>query len=165
MKRSPLHAALAKGVVSQVILAAGNFAVTLLLLRYTSNEQYGDYVLVFSGVLILASLQGALVGPAMVNRLNESGPAGRADLIGGLYAGQRWALPRVFGIAAAGLALLWSLKKLDSATTLLILVALAAAWTGLYRQFFRMISNAYRHATAALRADIAYAVLLLGGAA
>ena len=37
--------------------------------------------------------------------------------------------------------------------------------TGLYRQFFRMISNAYRHATAALRADIAYAVLLLGGAA
>ncbi len=165
VKRPPLPGALAKGVVSQVILAAGNFAVTLILLRYASNDQYGYYVLVFSGVLILASLQGALVGPAMVNRLNQLEPEGRSDLIGGLYAGQRWALMRVFGVCAACIAILWSIKKLDSATTWLTLVALTAAWAGLYRQFFRMVSNAYRNAAAALRGDLVYAVLLLCGAA
>lgn len=145
-------------------MSAGNFAVTLLLLRYASNDQYGYYVLVFNGVLMLASLQGALVGPAMVNRLNQLGPEGRSDLIGGLYAGQRWALIRVFGLCAACISILWSINKLDSPTTWLTLVALTAAWTGLYRQFFRMVSNAYRNATAALRGDLAYAVLLLCGA-
>jgi O-antigen/teichoic acid export membrane protein len=165
VKRPRLSGLLAKGVVSQVILAAGNFAVTLILLRYASNEQYGAYVLVFSGVLILASLQGALVGPAMVNRLNQLGPEGRADLIGGLYAGQRWALPRVFGVCVVGIAVVWSIKKFDSATTWLMLVALTGAWTGLYRQFFRMVSNAYRNAAAVLHADLAYAALLLCGAA
>jgi O-antigen/teichoic acid export membrane protein len=164
IKRPPLPGALAKGIVSQVILAAGNFAVTLILLRYASNDQYGYYVLVFSGVLVLASLQGALVGPAMVNRLNQLGPEGRSDLIGGLYAGQRWALMRVFGVSAACIAVLWSIRKLDSATTWLTLVALTAAWAGLYRQFFRMVSNAYRNATAALRGDLAYTALLLCGA-
>jgi O-antigen/teichoic acid export membrane protein len=165
VKRPPLTGLLARGVVSQVILAAGNFAVTLILLRYASNEQYGSYVLVFNAVLILASLQGALVGPAMVNRLNQLGPEGRADLIGGLYAGQRWALPRVFGACAAGIAILWSIRKFDSATTWLMVVALTAAWTGLYRQFFRMVANAYRNASATLRADVAYATLMLCGAA
>ena len=164
LKRPPLPGALAKGFVSQVILSAGNFAVTLLLVRYASNDQYGSYVLVFSGVLVLASLQGALVGPAMVNRLNQLAPEGRSDLIGGLYAGQRWALIRVFGTLAACIVILWSIKKIDAATTWLTLVALTAAWTGLYRQFFRMVSNAYRNATAAMRGDFAYTALLLCGA-
>jgi O-antigen/teichoic acid export membrane protein len=165
VKRPPLPGALAKGVISQGILSAANFAVTLILLRYASNDQYGYYVLVFSGVMIIASLQGALVGPAMVNRLNQLGPEGRADLIGGLHAGQRWALRRVLGVCAACIAILWSVKKLDSATTWLTLVALTAAWTGLYRQFYRMVSNAYRNAAAALRGDLVYAALLLCGAA
>lgn len=164
IKRPPLPGALAKGIVSQVILSAGNFAVTLILLRFASNDQYGYYVLVSSGVMILTSLQGALVGPAMVNRLNLSGPGGRSDLIGGLYVGQRWALMRVFGVSAACIAILWATRKLDSATTWLTVVALTAAWTGLYRQFFRMVSNAYRNAMAALRGDLAYTALLLCGA-
>jgi O-antigen/teichoic acid export membrane protein len=164
VKRPSLPAALSKGVISQVILSAGNFAVTLILLRYASNEQYGYYVLVFSGVLMLVSLQGAFIGPAMVNRLNRLGPGGRADLIGGLYAGQRRALLRVCGVCAACIAVLWSIKKLDSATTGLTLVALTAAWTGLYRQFFRMVSNAYRNSAVALRGDLAYTALLLCGA-
>jgi O-antigen/teichoic acid export membrane protein len=163
--RVSLTGALAKGVASQIVLAVGNFAVTLILLRYASSDQYGYYVLVFSGVLVLASLQGALVGPAMINRLSQSGPEGRADLIGGLYVGQRFVLRGFFGVCAAAILVLSFFKKFDSATVGLLLVALAAAWTGLYRQFFRMVANAYRNATAALRADLAYVGLLLCGAA
>jgi len=164
VRRSPLAVALAKGVISQVILAAANFAVTLILLRYASNDQYGCYVLVSSGVLILTSLQGSLIGPAMVNRLAQLGLEGRAELVGGLYAGQRRMLPRVFAFGAAFIVILWFSHRLDSATSCLALVALMSGWTGLYRQFFRMVSNAYRSATASLCGDLAYAALLLGGA-
>ncbi|HEV2700139.1 MAG TPA: hypothetical protein VGV09_00805 [Steroidobacteraceae bacterium] len=138
--------------------------MTLILLRYATNEQYGYYVLVSGGVMIVTSLQGSLIGPAMVNRLSQLGPEGRADLIGGLYAGQRRILPRLFGLGAVSTFILWLSHRLDSATAGLVLVALTAGWTGLYRQFFRMVSNAYRSAKAALRGDLAYTGLLLGGA-
>ena len=83
---------LARGVVSQVVLAAGNFAVTLILLRYGSNTQYAYYVLVFGAVILLISLQGAFVGPALVNQLARLDSGQRADLIGPLWRG--FARPR-----------------------------------------------------------------------
>jgi O-antigen/teichoic acid export membrane protein len=162
--RFGLAGTLAKGVISQAILSAANFTVGLLLLRYTSNDQYGYYVLVFSGVLMLTSLQGAFVGPAMVNQLTRLGPQQRSDLIGGLYAGQRWAVACLIAIAGGGIMIMRATRELDTTTTWLLLAALAAGSAALYRQFFRMVSNAYRNAAASLRGDVVYSALLLCGA-
>lgn len=163
-KRFGLAGTLAKGMISQVILSAANFTVGLLLLRYSSNDQYGYYVLVFSGILMLTSLQGAFVGPAMVNQLTRLGPEQRSDLIGGLYAGQRRAVVRLVAIAGVGIVIMRAFREFDTTTTWLLLAALAAGSTALYRQFFRMVSNGYRNATASLRGDIVYVALLLCGA-
>jgi O-antigen/teichoic acid export membrane protein len=156
---------LARGVVSQVILAAGNFAVTLILLRYGSNTQYAYYVLVFGAVILMISLQGAFVGPALVNQLARLDSEQRADLIGGLYAGQRRLLPRIVLACLSGIAALWLLDLLNDESASILLVAIGTAWAALYRQFARMVSNAYRDSSAALTGDLAYVAILVGGAA
>ncbi len=156
---------LARGVVSQVVLAAGNFAVTLILLRYGSNTQYAYYVLVFGAVILMISLQGAFVGPALVNQLARLDAEQRADLIGGLYAGQRRFLPRIVLACFAGIAALWLLDLLNDESASILLVAIGTAWAALYRQFARMVSNAYRDSSAALTGDLAYVAILVCGAA
>lgn len=164
LKRFATVRMLAKGVFSQIVLSAGNFAVGLILLRYTSNDQYASYVLVFSGLLMLTSLQGAFVGPAMVTKLAQMGPESRADFIGGLYAGQRWLVVRLVAIACVCIVILRAVHVLNMTTMGLVLASLAAAWAALYRQFFRMVSNAYRNSAATLRGDVLYVALLLCGA-
>lgn len=156
---------LARGVVSQVILSAGNFAVTLILLRCGSNAQYAYYVLAFGGVMLLISLQGAFVGPALVNQLARLESEQRANLIGGLYAGQRRVLPCITLVCLAGVAALWLLKALNDDSASILFVTIGTTWAALYRQFVRMVSNASRDSTAALSGDLAYVTVLVCGAA
>ena len=49
-------------VIDQALLSATNFAVGLLLIRYTSDADYGQYVLAFNALLLITSFQGALIG-------------------------------------------------------------------------------------------------------
>lgn len=156
---------LARGVVSQAILSAGSFAVSLILLRDGSNAQYGYYVLVFNAVMLITSLQGAFVGPALVNELKRLDPRGRTDLIGGLYGGQRRMLLRVVPVCVCGILTLRLFDVIDTAMTWILLVATGSAWGALYRQFFRMVSNAHRDSSAALLGDVTYVVVLICGAA
>jgi O-antigen/teichoic acid export membrane protein len=116
---------LARGVISQAILSAASFAVGVMLLRYGSDAQYGYYVLVFNGVTLMTSLQGAFVGTSV----------------------------------------LWFCHLLGRDVALLCLVGIGAAWAALYRQFFRMVSNACQDSAAALSGDLAFVVTLICGTA
>src|ERR1017187_2419217 len=79
-------------VIMQALLSASNLCVGLILIRFTSDVQYGYYVLILNSVLLLIGLQSAFIQPPMVLRMISSNQAQRADLIGGLYRGQRWLL-------------------------------------------------------------------------
>ena len=80
-------------VAVQAMLSASSFIVGLLLVRRTSDTQYGYYVLIIATVMLATTLQGSFIGPAMVIRMTRSEQAERANLIGGLMRDQRRLLP------------------------------------------------------------------------
>ena len=77
------------GLIMQSLLSASSFAVGLILIRRTSTLQYGYYVLVVNGLLLLAAIQGAFLQPATVIGVTRLETAGRRDLIGGMVRLQR----------------------------------------------------------------------------
>lgn len=114
-----------------------------------------DAALVVAQIIFVPGRELGILG---CNRFASAWDAG-----GGLYAGQRRAVVRLLAIAGGGMVIMRVAGELDTATTGLLLVALVAGSTALYRQFFRMVSNGYRNATASLRGDAIYAALLLCG--
>ena len=131
-------------VLSQALLSGGNFLVGLILIRRAPHAQYGYYVLIITAVQLLTQLQLSFINPALVRCLAVSDREKRRDFVGGAYREQqRWVL--VAAIAAGVVLLpLWYWKVLDSATTLIVLVALFTVLTTLYREYFRMVLLAYR---------------------
>ncbi|MDE2219366.1 MAG: capsular biosynthesis protein [Gammaproteobacteria bacterium] len=152
-------------VVTQAMLSAASLLVGLILIRRTSEMQYGYYVLVGNAVALLTSLQKSFIQPAMVTRMTRLDIAGRRNLIGGLLREQRQLLPLVALLAVAVTVLLWAGERLAASTGILLLVAVAAVTAALYREFFRMVLLGYRRPVEVFRADAVYVVLLVAGAA
>jgi O-antigen/teichoic acid export membrane protein len=151
-------------VAIQAMLSAANFLVGLVLVRRTSDVQYGQYVLVTSAALFATSIQWSFIAPPMVIRLTQSDAAGRANLIGGLYRDQRRLAP-LLPLAAVIVSLgLYSSGRLDLRVALLLLVASLTVMTAMQRDFLRSVLFAYRRPNDVLRADTTYCALLLIGA-
>lgn len=151
-------------VIDQALLSAASLIVGLILIRYSTDLQYGYYVLAWTAFLLLVSLQNAFIGPAMVARLTRLEGQARGDLVGGMYRGQR---KLVLGVAAACgvVALMLAVGgKLDRTTGPLLAVSVIAGLAILNREFFRLTLVAHRRPGEVLRADLPYAVLLIGGA-
>jgi O-antigen/teichoic acid export membrane protein len=164
--RSSCHAlfrSFGSGLLIQAILSASNFFVGWMLIRRTSDVQYGYYVLVFTTILLLTALQGSFIQPQMVVRMVRLDGAGRADLIGGLLREQRVLLR----FAAAGIMItvimLWLARLLDTGQSLLIVCATLAAAATLMREYFRMVLFACRRPQDVLWADACYVAFLLSG--
>ncbi len=163
-RRVALARLFGSAVVSQALISAASFAVGLLLIRGTSDAQYGYYVLVTSAVLLLVSLQNAFFAPALASRIGLLDRHGRAQLVGGLYRAQL-RLMGVLGVALfAVAALLWSTQRLDAATGPLALAAVVAAVATLHREFFRLVLLTHRRPQDVLRTDLGYVALLVAGA-
>lgn len=150
-------------VISQALISAANFIVGLVLIRHQSDTQYGYYVLVITTMMLLAGVQSAYIGPAMIVRLTRLDLAGRRDLIGGVQREQRRLIPVVGVVAAAVTGVLWSAGVLDGPLVALIGAAILAVMAALAREFFRMVLSAYRRPLDILRADAVYVTLLVGG--
>jgi len=154
---------LGSAVLSQALLSAASLLVGLLLIRHTSDLQYGSYILASSAVLLLISLHGSFINPALVNRLTPLQAEGRGALVGGLFREQLRGLLintlLAFGISA----FLWYVGVLDAHSGPLVLATIAAGFAILQRNYFRMVLAAYRRQHDVLLTDICYAVLLLIG--
>lgn len=150
-------------VTSQALLSAASFAIGLILIRRTSDLQYGTFVLASNAIALLASLQNAFFGPPLANRINRLDPAGRSELVGGLYREQHRILFVLGAVIIAAALGLWYGRVLDSHTGLLLLVTVVAALAILHREYFRMVLFAYRRPHDVLRTDLFYVALLLAG--
>jgi O-antigen/teichoic acid export membrane protein len=152
------------GVAIQAMLSACNFAVGLLLVRRTSQVQYGYYVLITTTVLLTTSVQWSFISPPMVIRLTRSNRSERADLIGGLYRDQR----RLLGVLALAPVLFGIVQllrgKLDLPLAVTLVAGTAAVVAAMHRDFLRSILFAYRLPNEILRSDVAYCALLVLGA-
>lgn len=154
---------LGSAVTSQALLSAASFVVGLLLIRRTSDLQYGYFILASSAVLLIVSLQNSFINPALVNRITPLERPARGELVGGLYRDQSRVL--LMGTAAAFVVAvgLWLAGVLDRYTGPLIVVTIAAALATLQRNFFRMVLLAHRRPQDVLLTDGCYVALLVLG--
>jgi O-antigen/teichoic acid export membrane protein len=166
--RSRRHLAFARllssAVVSQALLSAASFVVGLILIRSTTDVQYGYYILASNAILLLVSLQTGFFNPPLAIRMNRLDRLGRGELVGGLYRTQYRILPVAGGIAIAIALALWYAQLLDAHTGPLVLVTAVAALAILHREYFRMVLLVHRRPYDVLRTDIFYVVLMVAGA-
>ncbi len=164
--RSRRHFAFARllstAVVSQALLSAASFAVGLILIRSTTDVQYGYYILASSAILLLVSLQTGFFNPPLA-RMDQLDRPGRGELVGGLYRAQYRILPAIAGITALIALGLWYTQALDAHTGPLVLVTAAAALAILHREYLRMVLFAYRRPHDVLRTDIFFVALMMAG--
>jgi len=151
-------------VISQTALSGASFLIGLLLIRHTSDTQYGLYVLVTSAILLLTSLQSSFFGPAMVIRMTPLDRTGRGEVVGGLYREQKRVLRPITWAALVGVALLDAIGVVDGSQTVLLFVGIAAALSTLKREYFRSALFAHRRAHDVLRGDLLYVVMFIAGA-
>jgi O-antigen/teichoic acid export membrane protein len=161
--RGVLAKLLGSAILTQALLSATNLGVGLILLRHSTDLQYGYYVLMQSSILLLCVAQGSFIQPQLVTRMHSTDAAGRAALIGGLFREQRRLWPLAAALIAAVTLVLRLAGKLDSATALVVLAGGAAGIATLYREFFRMVLLGHRRPVDVLRGDSVYATLVIGG--
>ncbi len=154
---------LSSAVVSQALLSAGSFAIGLILIRSTTDVQYGYYILASNAILLLVSLQNAFFNPPLAIRMNRLDRLGRGELVGGLYREQRRLLPALGTITVVIALYLWYAQVLDAHTGPLVLATVAAALAILHREYFRMVLFAHRRPHDVLRTDMFYVVLMVAG--
>jgi len=154
-------------ILIQGVLSAANLCVGLLLIRRTSDLDYSYYVLVSNAMLLASMLQYAYAYPSMVYCIaSDSGTAAtRGDFVGGMYREQRTLLLVCAGVLVTAAAIGRLLGVIGGELFAIILVGIAAAAIGLYREFFRMVLMAHRGQSTLLSGDILYALLLVAGAA
>jgi len=150
-------------LASQALLSAASFGVALLLIRYTSDLQYGYYILVSGAIILAVSLQNSFIAPQMISRMTQMSPAECGDLTGGLYREQRRVVAAAAVTAATIAFTCWIERLLDAQGLLLVLVAIAATAAALQREYFRMVLLAYRRTFEVLRGDFIYCLLLVTG--
>ncbi len=154
------------GVLDQILLSGVNFIGGFVMIRFTSDVSYGQFVLAQSAILLMVSAQGAwLSGPVTMIAPSKSADI-RARMIGSLGASQTRMLRRaalaLFSIpVAAYLIGIWS-----TSTSLAIAGVILAGWAALQREYRRSVLLIYSRAQSMLGADAVYVgTLLLGIAA
>jgi O-antigen/teichoic acid export membrane protein len=142
-------------LVDQAILSAASLFTGLLLIRQTSNAEYGYYVLFTAAILLLTSLQTGFLSPLIVRMAGQDIDA-RRDMVGGVFRDQRrWLLTPLPVLAVAVVALrtagLVELRQFE-----LALIFLPTAVAALNREYFRQVLLAYRRPGVVLSGDFIY---------
>lgn len=152
-------------VVDQVLLSGANFIAGFLMIRYTSDVDYGQFVLAQSAVLLLVSAQGAwLSGP--LSAIVPTKPAATKRLmIGTVRASQsrflRWVAVSLLAIAIT----LYATGFLSASLALVSGTTILAGWATLEREYLRSVLLIYSRPHWMLRADTVYVVCLVAGIA
>ena len=165
--RSRRHFAFARllssAVISQTLISAASFSIGLILIRHTTDLQYGYFILASSAIILLVSLQNAFFNPALVTRMTLLDRPERGDLVGGLYREQRRLRVMLGGVAALVTGVLWYTHVLDANTGPLVFATIIAAFAILNREYFRMVLLAHRRPQDVLRTDTFYVVVMVSG--
>jgi O-antigen/teichoic acid export membrane protein len=151
-------------IVDQILLSAANFFVGFMLIRRTSDIDYGLFVLVQSAILLIVSAQNAwLSGPISVLGPKRN-PEARRDMVGAIETSHRRAL-NVLVIAALLFPLAAYVFKLCNGLVAIVMaIGVLACQAALRREYVRSVLLMYARPNSVLRADLSYIGVLLIGA-
>lgn len=151
------------GILDQVLLSGANFVAGFVMIRFTSDVSYGQFVLAQSAVLLLCSAQAAwLSGPVTIVAPAKT-PEVRALMIGSLGASQTRFLRRAAALLLLVPVAAWLVGVWSTPVALAVAGTLLAGWAALQREYRRSVLLIYSRAHSMLGADALYvSVLLLG---
>lgn len=151
-------------VVDQILLSAANFFVGFMLIRRTSDVDYGLFVLVQSGILLIVSAQNSwLSGPISVLGPKRS-PEARRQMIGAIATSQRRALNRLVVVALVFPLGAYLLGLCSGLVAIVAALGVIACHAALRREYVRSILLMYSRPNSVLRADLSYIGALFVGA-
>jgi O-antigen/teichoic acid export membrane protein len=151
-------------VVDQVVLSGANFIVGLLLIRQTSDTDYGMFVLVQSAITLLISGQMAWLTSPLAVLAPGKAPAIRRLMIGAVEASQRRFLRHASAVALVVPVVGYFLHYWTGLESLVVTLGIAACWTALQREYLRGVLLIYGRPESMLRADLINVGVLLAGA-
>jgi O-antigen/teichoic acid export membrane protein len=152
-------------VLDQILLSGASFAVGFVLIRFTNDVAYGQFVLAQSAVLLLVSGQGAwLSGPVIAIAPTKS-PEAKRIMVSSLGVSQTRFLRRLAPVLLLVLAAGYALGVCSAVTALAVAATILAGWAALQREYRRSVLLVYSRPLAVLWADIVYVVVLLSGIA
>ncbi|MAA74032.1 MAG: hypothetical protein CMN28_04945 [Salinisphaeraceae bacterium] len=161
MNRDGLARLFGSAIVGQALLSAGNFAVGLLLIRYSDDLNYGRYVLVQSAILLLVTVQRAYVVEPMTVIASQDSGDDKRNMVGSIRTGLqrflRWALL----LAALPILPAWYAGGLPGEMAALIAAAALAGWAMLEREYLRSVLMLYYRPETVLKADLVFVSVLI----
>lgn len=152
------------GVVDQILLSGTNFLVGFAMIRFTSDVNYGQFVMVQSAVLLLISAQGALIGP-ITAIAPQKPPDVRRAMLGAVESTQVRFLRRLALVAMAIPIAGYLIGAWRGTVALVAGGAVLAGWAALLQAYRRSALIISSRPQSMLRADVIYAVVLLTGIA
>jgi O-antigen/teichoic acid export membrane protein len=150
-------------VLDQVVLSLASFAVGFILIRMTTDEDYGIYVLVLTAQQLMTSLQRAWLNGPMVIVVSRKTPEDRRRSVSAVKDSQRRTLLRVLPLAQLVPLGGYLLGLLSWKIALLLAIAGVSIWATLRREFLRDILLQFSRPQSLLLADVIFAVLLILG--
>lgn len=163
MKRSGAVRLFSTAIVDQIMLSGANFLVGFLLLRFTSDFDYGLYVLIQSALLLLVSVQASGITSPLAAVVPKRSPAEGHSMVGAVMSSQRralrWAAPVAIALALVG----FLLGRYDALMTEVLCCAVVAGWAALRRDFLRNVLLICSQPGQVLRADAFYVAVLVAG--
>ncbi|MGP8114624.1 MAG: lipopolysaccharide biosynthesis protein [Steroidobacteraceae bacterium] len=135
------------------------------MIRYTSDVDYGQFVLAQSAVLLLVSAQGAWLSGPLAAIVPSKPAATKRLMIGAVRASQsrflRWVAVSLLAIAVT----LYATGFLSASLALVSGTTILAGWATLQREYLRSVLIIYSRPHWMLRADTVYVICLVAGIA
>lgn len=151
------------GVVDQMLISGANFLAGFLMIRYTTDLDYGHFVLAQSAILLIVSAQGAWLSGPLATVLPTKSDEHKRRMVGALQASQtrvlRWAALSLLIADAIG----WALHVYGAVPAIVGATTILAGWAALQREFLRSVMLATSRPNAVLQADGVYVGCLLAG--
>ena len=163
-RHRPSSAARLKKLTVRIPVLLGHI-VGILLLRNTTDADYGLYVMAFSTLILAQGIQGALVeGPMMVIGAKKSEEQ-RRTLAGGLFGLIGWAITPLGLLAMLGFAAAGWTQRLPAEIVMVGLAASLSVVALLFRDFLRHVFLLNSRPDFLLRSDAIYVALVILSAA
>jgi O-antigen/teichoic acid export membrane protein len=148
------------GVVDQIVLSGANFLVGFAMIRFTSDVDYGQFVLVQSAVILLTSAQSAWLAP-LCAIIPSKPPDVRKVMIGAIETSQTRFVRRLVLVAVAVPVIGWLAGAWSGVVAFVSEGAVLASWVALQREYLRSVLVMYSRPQSMLRADLVYTIVLL----
>jgi len=147
--------------LDQAFLSGLNFLISIILIKIVLKPEYGYYSIFFSIILLMASIQTAVINtPLAVLLITKKGDEKRR-YVGSLLFGQNLLLIPLTLIGVIGGIVTWYFNLLEASLSAIIL-AISLAFIGiLLREFLRAYFFADEFPKTVLIIDVLYVVLFI----